>query len=115
MEMEIQLKERGYEILCCDHHEADKYSDDAVVINNQLSQNYENKMLCGAGVLYKFFEYCEEKDLFPKGSINYYLDLVAFACISDMMEMSTLEIVLFAIMAFLILIINFFLLSSNTN
>ena len=86
-----QLKERGYEILCCDHHEADKYSDDAVVINNQLSQNYENKMLCGAGVLYKFFEYCEEKDLFPKGSINYYLDLVAFACISDMMEMSTLE------------------------
>lgn len=48
-------------------------------------------MLCGAGVLYKFFEYCEERRLFPKGRIDNYIDLVAFTCISDMMQMTTLE------------------------
>lgn len=87
-----QLKDLGYDILILDHHIASKYSEDAVVINNQLSDNYENKQLSGVGVVYKFFEYCEEKE--NRNSISrsrQYLDLVALGEISDMMNMNTLE------------------------
>lgn len=83
------------------HHEADKYSPYATVINNQLSKNYPNKSLSGVGVVYKFFEYFEGRinsyrdfaDSLPKighPSENY-LDLVALGQISDVMNMNTLE------------------------
>ena len=89
----------GYDILVLDHHNAPSYSENAVVINNQLSKNYSNKDLSGVGVVYKFFEYFELKerqqlqleeqcdDLI----IWNYIDLVALGLISDMMAMLTLE------------------------
>ena len=55
------LSEMGYDILVLDHHLAERYSLDAVVINNQLSENYPNKALSGVGVVYKFFEYFENR------------------------------------------------------
>ena len=36
-EQHKELKNRGYDILVIDHHEAEHYSEDAIVINNQLS------------------------------------------------------------------------------
>jgi len=48
------LRERGVDVLVIDHHEADKVSEDACVINNQLSAHYANKTLSGVGVVYKF-------------------------------------------------------------
>lgn len=80
----------GYEILVLDHHEADHYSEHAVVINNQLSVRYPNKALSGVGVVYKFFEYCEQKEGLSSYSQEY-LDLVALGEISDVMNMTTLE------------------------
>lgn len=80
----------GYEILVLDHHEAERYSEHAVVINNQLSERYPNKALSGVGVVYKFFEYCEQKEGLPSYSREY-LDLVALGEISDVMNMTTLE------------------------
>ena len=99
------LKDLGYDILVLDHHEADRYSENAVVINNQLSKNYENKSLSGVGVVYKFLEYFEpwfaDRNIFnggPEGMAEGwephtqdYLDLVALGEISDMMNMNTLE------------------------
>lgn len=95
------LSELGYDILVLDHHEAEKYSDFAVVINNQLSQSYLNKELSGVGVVYKFFEYFDYMMWFDnemkQEENNYetnlpdYLDLVALGEISDMMRMTTLE------------------------
>ena len=94
------LKEMGYDILILDHHDADHYSENAVVINNQLSQYYPNKDLSGVGVVYKFFEYFEERYisehyklncLSPEPTINNYIDLVALGEISDMMNMNTIE------------------------
>ena len=84
-----ELKEMGYDILVLDHHDAEKYSENAVVINNQLSQNYENKALSGVGVVYKFFSYFDKKE--KLNFANQYLDLVALGEISDMMNMETLE------------------------
>ena len=91
------LKEMGYDILVLDHHNAPTYSENAVVINNQLSKNYSNKDLSGVGVVYKFFEYFEVKErqqLEEPGDdllIWNYMDLVALGLISDMMAMLTLE------------------------
>ena len=45
-----QLKEKGIDIIILDHHEAPYISEDAIVINNQLS-DYPNKQLSGAGVV----------------------------------------------------------------
>lgn len=47
------LKEINTPVLVLDHHITDvKLSDNAIVINNQLSEHYTNKHLTGAGVVY---------------------------------------------------------------
>ena len=51
-----ELKERGIDVLVLDHHLASKYSENAIVVNNQLSDNVKNKQLSGAGVVYKFLK-----------------------------------------------------------
>ena len=83
------LANMGYDILVLDHHEAEKYSDCAIVINNQLSQNYENKCLSGVGVVYKFLQYCDEQ--WNLNGADNYLDLVAAGQVGDMMDLNTLE------------------------
>ena len=55
-----QLAERGIDILVIDHHEAEKVSEYACVINNQLC-GYPNKALSGVGVAYKFCCYLDKK------------------------------------------------------
>lgn len=69
------LKDNGYEIICLDHHLCERYSEDAIVVNNQLSQFYNNKELSGVGVVYKFIKYCDE--LLGVNYADKYLDLVA--------------------------------------
>ena len=78
------LKDMGYDILVLDHHEAEKYSEDAIVINNQLSKNYPNKSLSGVGVVYKFLQYCDSQ-LNLNGADDY-LDLVAVGICGDMIR-----------------------------
>ena len=95
------LSEMGYDILVLDHHLAERYSLDAVVINNQLSENYPNKALSGVGVVYKFFEYFENRIEDYGDSVGSlpeighpsqnYLDIVALGLISDVMIMTGLE------------------------
>lgn len=92
------LSERGYDVLILDHHQAPHYSDHAVLINNQLSNNYENKELSGVGVVWKFCEYFEYRyweDMKPdeqfESKASYYIDLVALGLISDMEKMYNLE------------------------
>lgn len=84
-----QLKELGVNILVLDHHEADKYSDDAIIINNQLSSNVNNKYLSGVGVTYKFCKYVDSK--LQKNFADNYLDLVALGNIGDVMDLRQLE------------------------
>ena len=84
-----KLAERGFEILIVDHHETPQYSENAIVINNQLSKNYKNKMTSGVGVIYKFFEFWET--MYGGQSTQDFLDLVALGEISDVMQMTTKE------------------------
>ena len=91
-EQHTELKNRGYDILVIDHHEAEHYSKDAIVINNQLSKDYPNKDLSGVGVVYKFFETFEVMGTFSiTHSIKEYRDLAALGMISDVMKMYSLE------------------------
>lgn len=90
------LKDRGIDILILDHHEQAKDKEGnlidnpyALIVNNQMSEFYTNKNFCGAGIVYKFlkalddFLWCEYADDF--------LDLVALANISDVMDMRSPE------------------------
>ena len=87
-----QLGELNISCLILDHHivEPDtKFSSHAVIINNQLSPNYTNKDLCGAGVTWQF---CRRMDEFY--GTNYadeFIDLAALGIVSDMMSMLSLE------------------------
>lgn len=83
------LQNMGYDILVLDHHDADFYSPAAIVINNQLSKDYENKALSGVGVVYKFLQFFDAMEGID--GANDYLDLVALGEISDMMNMQTPE------------------------
>lgn len=92
------LHEAGVECICLDHHEKPQDEegnnilpnlDYAIVVNNQLSENYPNKTLCGAGVVYKF---CEVLDnLLNISRAQYYLDLVALGEIADVMDKTDIE------------------------
>ena len=80
------------EFLILDHHivEPDtKFYEHAVIVNNQLSPNYKNKDLCGAGVTWQFCRYYDS--LKNTSYANEYIDLAALGIISDMMSMLSLE------------------------
>lgn len=83
------LEDMGYDVLVLDHHDADKYSEYAVVINNQLSEYYPNKNASGVGIVYKFLQYCDA--MFGIFGADDYLDLVALGQISDMMILQNKE------------------------
>lgn len=80
------------EFLILDHHivEPDtKFSDHAIIVNNQLSPKYKNKDLCGAGVTWQFCRYYDS--IRGTDYANEYMDLAALGLISDMMSMLSLE------------------------
>lgn len=87
-----QLGAEGIECLILDHHivEPDtKFSNHSVIINNQLSPNYNNKDLCGAGVTWQFCRYCDS--IYKTDYAEEFTDLAALGIVSDMMSMLELE------------------------
>ena len=84
-----QLAERGIDVLVLDHHEAEKFSEYACVINNQLC-DYPTKTLSGAGVVYKFCCYIDS--LIGTDYANDYVDLATVGIIADVMDLKDLEI-----------------------
>jgi len=83
-----QLKAEGRTIIILDHHEAPHVSEDAITINNQLS-NYSNKQLSGAGIVWQFCRYMDKL----RGSHNAdeYIDLAALGNCGDMMSLRSIE------------------------
>lgn len=86
-----ELSKKNVDILVIDHHDCEEYSKFATVINNQLSKNYPNKMLSGAGVTWQFIR--AYNDYFLNGQVdcNYYLDLVALGNVADLMSLTSVE------------------------
>lgn len=98
IEEHLRLGELGIDCLILDHHEqlydtdgnpiVSKYPN-TIIVNNQLSPTYENKSLCGAGVVYKFCEILDDK-LGISQAYNY-IDLAALGEIADVMDRTNIE------------------------
>ena len=95
------LGELGIDVICLDHH--DQLYDDhgnpvvsnlptAIVVNNQLSPDYTNKSLCGAGVVYKFCEVLDDK--LGINQAHNYIDLAALGEIADVMDRTNIETII---------------------
>ena len=92
------LGEMGMDVICLDHHEQ-LYDDQGnpvtsnlpttIVVNNQLSPDYPNKSLCGAGVVYKFCEVLDTK--LGIDQAHNYIDLAALGEIADVMDRTDIE------------------------
>lgn len=89
-EIHKALKEKGIDVLVLDHHEAEKVSEYACVINNQLC-NYPNKNISGVGIVYKFCQYIDQFLSKEEGHSDNLLDLVALGCIADMVDLRDFE------------------------
>lgn len=87
-----QLTARGCEVLILDHHQAEfkNPNPDVVTVNPQLD-NYPNKSLTGAGVVWQFVRAYSEL-LLDCGDFDKYIDLCAFGNISDMADFREMEI-----------------------
>ncbi len=93
-----RIEELGIDCLVLDHH-AQPYDDkgnpitstakNTIIINNQLSEKYKNKSLCGAGIVYKFCEVLD--DILGVELSHNFLDLVALGEIADVMDRTDTE------------------------
>lgn len=82
------LKDNNIDVLVVDHHETDKYSEYAIVINNQLTKEC-NKTLSGGGMVLKFFEAYDKQ--YKTDIVSSIIDLAALAMIGDSMLMNNEE------------------------
>ena len=83
-----ELAKRGIDVLVLDHHEAEKYSEHACVINNQLC-DYPTKSLSGAGIVYKFCSYIDS--LLGVDYADELIDLATVGLIADVMPLKDFE------------------------
>lgn len=83
------LKSKGKEIICLDHHPVNKYSEDALVVNNQLSKLITNKAMTGVGVVYKLLKAFDER--LNKNLADDYLDVLAIGMVADSCDLLNLE------------------------
>lgn len=84
-----KLSERGIDVLILDHHEKEEENKYALIVNNQCSEKYLNKQLCGAGIVYRWLQALD--DYYWNDYADDYLDLVAFTNISDAMDLRSYE------------------------
>lgn len=87
-EVHEELAKRNVDVLVIDHHEAEKVSEFACIINNQLCE-YPTKSLSGVGMVYKFCQYMDE--LMNNDYADYFLDLVSLGMVADMMDLRDFE------------------------
>ena len=89
-----RLKELGITTCVLDHHEVEQDSEDAIVINVQLS-NYPNKALTGAGVTWQFcraFDSIRLEQGETEIYANKFIDLTALGDCGDMADYRQPEI-----------------------
>ena len=87
-----ELTRKGKTVLIIDHHLVDNYQPvaNAIVVNNQLSPNFKNKFLSGAGMVYKVVQ-CYSHKYGDGKHHEEYVDLAALGLISDMMDTRDLD------------------------
>ena len=82
-------EELDLDIIVLDHHQCERYSPYACVVNNQMSTNIKNKSITGVGVTYKF---CKCVDTLLNVNVaDTFLDLLAYGMVSDSADLRDLE------------------------
>ena len=89
-EIHKSLAAHGIDVVVLDHHQATYDEDDpAIIVNNQMSEFYNNSALSGVGIVYQF---CKAFDaLMGFDNADNFLDLVAVGNIGDMMDLRSPE------------------------
>ena len=82
------LADKNIQVLVLDHHLAERVSENAIIINNQLSP-YPNKELSGVGVVWQFCRYIDS--YLQTYYADDFLDLVALGNCGDMMSLKEFE------------------------
>lgn len=83
------LYQKGVDVIVLDHHHADKYSEYACVVNNQLC-DYPTKSLSGVGIVYKFCQ-CLDHFLEQPDFVDQFIDIVGIGLVGDMMSLQDFE------------------------
>lgn len=86
-----RLIEQGVDVIILDHHEAEEIAsrNKAIIVNNQISNDYTCKSFSGVGTAYEFAKALD--DTFVCDLAKKYLDLVAFGNISDVMDIRSTQ------------------------
>lgn len=84
------LHNKGIEVLVLDHHQAEKISEYACIVNNQLC-NYPTKSLSGVGVVYKLCQFIDSLLPASEQKADQFLDMVAVGLVGDMMDLRDFE------------------------
>lgn len=84
------LHNKGVEVLVLDHHQAEKISEYACIVNNQLC-DYPTKSLSGVGVVYKLCQFIDSLLPANEQKANQFLDMVAVGLVGDMMDLRDFE------------------------
>lgn len=86
-----RLDGMGIRVICLDHHsvEGDVESEFAIVVNNQLSPEYDNKQLSGVGVVLKFLNALDDK--FGINDSGNYGEIVSLGLVADVMDLTSPE------------------------
>lgn len=83
-----ELINNGISVICLDHHmRSDERQNPAIVVNNQISDNYYNKNACGAHITYDFLRALDE--YYWEEYADKFIDLVALADLSDVMSIKS--------------------------
>lgn len=95
------LVDKGISCIILDHHDSN-YQDEAeeenlqsaennhaIIVNNQLSDNYPNKELSGAGIVYRFLQALDEE--LWEDYADDFIDLCAVGNIADLMDVRNFE------------------------
>ena len=86
-----ELIKNGIDCICLDHHDIEDWvgETDAIIVNNQTSENYTCKDFSGVGIVYEFLRALDDYYLYDYA--DEFLDLVAFGNISDVMSIKNYQ------------------------
>ena len=84
------LHDKGIEVLVLDHHQAERISEYACVVNNQLC-DYPTKSLSGVGIVYKLCQFIDSLLPADQQKADDFLDIVAIGLVGDMMDQRDFE------------------------
>lgn len=93
IEEQYTLSDAGRQVFIMDHHVVKDIIKipRVTIVNNQVSPNFTNKALSGAGIVYKVIQAYDERYNNNKGAYKKYEDLAALGIIADCMDTRTLD------------------------